>query len=230
MIASRCVLLMYNLVLLVFDLYLIMDTSFFLRSVIIGFTLAAAVGPISMLVIQRTLARGWVLGMASGLGVATADALFGLAGGLGLTAIAKALAHYDFWLRGAGGLVLIYLGIKIFTSVTSEGLETTERDRQLDTKGLFGAFTSIFLLTLANPLTIFSFAAVYTDIAADKLELTMNMAWVFAGSIFTGSGLWWLGLVSAVSLLRKKITPDMLKWINRIAGTAIVGFGVNLIL
>lgn len=207
-----------------------MEPSFFLRSVIIGFTLAAAVGPISMLVMQRTLARGWVLGMASGLGVAAADALFGLAGGLGLTAIAKALADYDIWLLGVGGLVLIYLGIKIFTSVTGEVIEHGGQDVKLETKGLIGAFASIFLLTLANPLTIFSFAAVYTEIAADKLELAANMAWVFAGSIFTGSGLWWLGLVSVVSLLRGKINPDLLKWINRVAGAAIVGFGVNIIL
>lgn len=206
-----------------------MDISFILRSVIIGFALAAAVGPIWLLVIQRTLARGWKVGLASGLGVASADAMFGLAGGLSLTALVKFIVDYDVWFRGVAGLVLIYLGIKIFTSVLGEVLEQTEKDRQAETKGLFGTYASIFFLTLANPLTIFSFAALYTGIASDKLDLGIGMAWVFAGSIFVGSGLWWIWLVSTISLLRESINLKLILWINRIAGVIIVGFGINII-
>lgn len=131
-----------------------MNIDFLLRSIFIGFTLAAAVGPISMLVMQRTLARGWVVGMASGLGVAAADGLYGLAGGLGLTAIATALANYDAWVRGIGGLVLIYLGIKIFTSKAGQEIARDETDEREDPNGLIGAFLSIFMLTLANPNVI----------------------------------------------------------------------------
>ena len=194
-----------------------------------GFALVAAVGPIWILVMQRTLARGWVVGLASGLGVAIADGLYGLAGGLGLSAITTVLSDFDIFLRIAGGLVLLFLGIKIFSTIPNVEFQAEAHSDRVDTQELFVAFSSLLILTLANPLTILSFAALYTGMGADVLELGSNSAWIFAGSIFTGSSLWWLALVSGVNLLSGKLDAHVFRWINRVAGVLIASFGVNIL-
>ena len=206
-----------------------MEITFIIRTIFVGFALAAAVGPIWILVMQRTLARGWVVGLASGLGVAIADGLYGLAGGLGLSAITTNLSDFDTFLRIAGGLVLLFLGIKIFFTTPNVEIQAGTHSDRVDAQALLIAFGSLFILTLANPLTIISFAALYTGMGADVLELGSNSAWIFAGSIFTGSSLWWLALVSGVNLLSGKLDAHVFRFVNQIAGAVIVGFGITIL-
>ncbi|MEK6221669.1 MAG: LysE family translocator, partial [Chloroflexota bacterium] len=205
----------------------IMDISFFLRSILIGFTLAAAVGPIWMLVMQRTLTRGWRAGLASGLGVALADSMFGLAGGLGFSVLASSFGDSLNLLRILGAVVLVYLGIRIMTARNV----LTDNGKAPDTiktnNGLLSDFGSMLLLTFANPLTVLSFAALYTSIGAESLGLGHNTAWYFAASIFVGSGLWWLVLVAGISILQRRLNPAVFLWVNRVSGAVIFGLGLQ---
>src|SRR5512143_860107 len=131
--------------------------SFYLRGLIIGFSIAAPVGPIGVLCIRRTLSDGRLYGFVSGLGAATADACYGTIAALGLTIVSTFLVEQANWLRLLGGLYLCYLGLKTFRSRPADrAVEATTREH-----GLLGAYASTLFLTLTNPLTILSFLAVF---------------------------------------------------------------------
>src|SRR5262245_4777720 len=131
-----------------------MDLSLLLRGLIIGFSIAAPVGPIGVLVIRRTLAEGRVAGLVTGLGAATADALYGCIAGFGLTVIAELLVSQTLWVRLIGGLFLCYLGVRSFLAAPAE------RAASAAGANLLGAYLATFALTLSNPTTILSFIAV----------------------------------------------------------------------
>src|SRR6266566_8617346 len=135
-----------------------MDQSFFLRGVAIGFSIAAPVGPIGVLCIRRTLAEGRGCGFASGLGAATADAVYGCVAGFGLTSVSNLLVSQQTWLRLIGGLFLCYLGVKSFFARQARSAAASKSG------ALTGAYASTFLLTLTNPMTILSFAAVFAGL------------------------------------------------------------------
>jgi threonine/homoserine/homoserine lactone efflux protein len=203
-----------------------MDPSFFIRGLLIGLSIAATVGPMSLLCIQRTLNRGQLYGLISGLGIATADGVYGSIAAFGLTLITNFLVSEQIWIRLIGGLFLIYLGIKTILS------KPAERAAVLKTKsnGYFGAYTSTFLLTLTNPLTILSFTAIFAGIGVGSAGKSILSATAVVIGVFTGSTLWWIILTSGVSLLRKKIIPQWLLWINRISGSIITLFGMLALL
>jgi len=132
-----------------------MEINFFLRGMIIGFSIAAPVGPIGVLCIRRTLAEGKASGLISGLGAATADAIYGCVAGFGLTFISNLLIHQQMWLRLVGGAFLCYLGFKTFFSKPSESTVT------IKSNNLLRAYASTLFLTLTNPMTILSFARLF---------------------------------------------------------------------
>ena len=138
-----------------------MDPALALRGFVLGFTIAAAVGPISLLCIRRTLAEGRVVGLVSGLGVATADATYGAVAAFGLTAITGLLVDWHRALGIVGGLFLLYLAWTTARAVPGEAATTTTRRG-----GLLGAFLSTLGLTLTNPMTILSFGAARRFVSA----------------------------------------------------------------
>src|SRR3712207_5845763 len=135
-----------------------MDTSLLLRGLIIGFSIAAPVGPIGVLCIRRTLADGRAAGLASGLGAGTADALYGCIDGFGLTFISSLLIGQQGWLKLIGGVFLCYLGIRTLLA------QQSERAAAVGGMGLVGAYASTLVLTLTNPTTILSFVAVFAGL------------------------------------------------------------------
>ena len=201
-----------------------MDTSFLIRGLIIGFSIAATVGPISVLCIQRTLHKGQLYGLISGLGVATADAVYGSIAGFGLTVIATFLVNQQGWIRLIGGLFLVYLGIKTILS------KPAERAAAAHANNFFGAYASTLLLTLTNPQTILSFAAIYAGIGVGGGKNSALSATLVVSGVFLGSTLWWCLLTGGVSLLRRKFTSRWLLWINRISGSVILLFGLLALL
>ena len=203
-----------------------MDLSFFIRGLIIGLSIAATVGPMSILCIQRTLNRGQLYGLVSGLGIATADGVYGSIAAFGLTLITNFLINEQIWIRLIGGLFLMYLGIKTILS------KPPERAAVLNAKttGYLGAYTSTFLLTLTNPLTILSFAAIFAGIGVGSASKSLFSAIAVVLGVFSGSTLWWIILTSGISLLRKKMNSQWLLWINRISGAIITLFGLVALL
>jgi threonine/homoserine/homoserine lactone efflux protein len=197
-----------------------MDPALFPRGFVLGFTIAAAVGPISLLCIRRTLAEGRAVGLASGLGVATADATYGAIAAFGLTAITSLLVEWHRALALVGGLFLLWLAWRTFTAVPGEAAHEVDRPR----RGLPGAYLSTLALTLTNPMTILSFAALFVGLgvtggdAAGAAVLTLG--------VFAGSASWWVVLVGLVGLLRSRITPLWLRRVNIVSGLLIGAFAL----
>jgi threonine/homoserine/homoserine lactone efflux protein len=196
----------------------------FLRGLVIGFSIAAPVGPIGVLCIRRTLADGRTAGFFSGLGAATADTLYGAVAAFGLTAISDMLIAQAPWLRIGGGLFLCYLGVTTF--LAAPPAETTPARAT----GLAGAYLSTLVLTLANPTTILSFVAIFAGFGAAARADSYAGAAVLVLGVFLGSALWWLVLSGGVSRVGGRLAPATLTWINRGSGLVIGGFGVLALL
>ncbi|MFL5664117.1 MAG: LysE family translocator, partial [Ktedonobacteraceae bacterium] len=175
-----------------------MYASFFLRGLLIGVSVAAAVGPMCILCIQRTLARGQLYGLVSGLGIATADGVYGSIAAFGLTVIINMFVSQQLWLRFIGGLFLLYLGIKTILR------KPAERAASAQASNFLGAYISTFLLTLTNPMTILSFAAIFAGLGVGGTSKSYLTAILVVCGVFAGSALWWCCLTSGISLLRKK--------------------------
>lgn len=201
-----------------------MDTAFLAKGLAIGFSIAAPLGPIGMLCIRRTLGDGRVAGLLSGLGAATADAIYGCIAGFGVVFVSTILLTQQVWLRLVGGLFLCYLGARTFLASPEERISAT------NPLGLAGIYLSTFFLTLTNPMTIISFAAIFAALGVGNTSGSYISAVTLVVGVFVGSALWWLILSSIVSLFRSKLKPGWLKWVNRLSGLVILGFGVLAIL
>ena len=200
------------------------DFALFIQGLVIGFSIAAPVGPIGLLCIRRTLTFGQLSGLFSGLGAATADALYGSIVGLGLTFVAGFLLRQQSSLQLFGGLFLCYLGIKAFLSKPQNKAITAVNHNTLSSYG------TTFFLTLTNPMTILFFAGVFAGLGMVNESIQYSSAVLMVMGVFIGSGAWWLILSSATSLLRNKVNERKLAWVNKISGMVILAFGVGAIL
>ena len=201
--------------------------ALFFKSFLIGFTAAATLGPIALVIIQRTLRHGRRVGLATGFGVALADGTYGLVGAVGLSALTQLLLEYRQVLAVAGGVLLVLMGIRAFRS-TIENPDIAEPS-QTRAQGMLGAAASIFLLTLSNPVTIMFFSAVYAGLMLSETRLvsvTPAGSGLFAAGVVAGSFSWWVILVSFISAVRHRFRLHQLGWLNKASGLAIAGFGV----
>ncbi|MDF2564209.1 MAG: Lysine exporter protein [Massilibacillus sp.] len=197
-----------------------MELIFFMKGIILGFSIAAPVGPIGVLCIRRTLANGIFNGVLSGLGTATADAMYGSIAAFGVTIISNFLFDHQFYLRFLGGLFLLYLGYTTYRSIPAETAAQTS------SKGIFGAYTSAFFLTLTNPMTIMSFAAVFAGLGIGTTGESYTLAGLLVFGVFLGSMLWWLLLSGMVNALRASFDTKRLKYVNQFSGFIIASFGI----
>jgi threonine/homoserine/homoserine lactone efflux protein len=206
-----------------------MDAGFFLRGFIIGFSIAAPVGPIGVLCIRRTLTQGRAAGFVSGLGAATADAAYGGVAGFGLTAISGVLIGQQRLLRLIGGLFLLYLGARTLAAgpASTAGPAGSGRPvEETDHRGLLGAYASTLVLTLTNPLTILTFAAIFAGLGLAAAPAEYGSAALLVSGVFLGSGTWWFILSGGAAVLRDRLRPGGLRWISRISGGIILAFGL----
>lgn len=201
-----------------------MGVTFLLKGLAIGLSIAAPVGPIGVLCIRRTLAEGRILGLVTGLGAATADGIYGCIAGFGLTFISNFLVSQQAWLRLIGGGFLCYLGLKILLSRASE------QAARVKGRGLLGAYGSTFLLTLTNPMTVISFAAIFAGLGLTAVSGNYIGAAALVSGVFLGSALWWLILSSGVGMFQRKLNHRSLQWVNRISGAVITGFALSALL
>ncbi len=196
-----------------------MELTYLLKGLVIGFSIAAPVGPIGVLCIRRTIASGRLTGLLSGLGAATADAFYGSVAAFGLTAVSSLLLRQQGLIRLAGGVFLCYLGARAIFS------RPASADDQPGRAGHLNAYLSTLLLTLTNPLTIVSFAAIYAGLGL-AARGTYPSAGLMVLGVFLGSSAWWLILSGVTSLLKSRISQGGLRWVNRISGIVIFGFGI----
>jgi threonine/homoserine/homoserine lactone efflux protein len=196
-----------------------------LRGIAIGFSIAAPVGPIGVLCIRRSLAEGRLAGLVSGLGAATADAVYGSIAGFGLTVVTAFLIDQTISLRIIGGAFLLYLGVKTFFAQPVRFDEDPSYSMRKST--LRRDYLSTFFLTLTNPLTILSFAAIFAGLGIGMDESSSYLsAGVLVLGVFLGSAFWWLLLSWIASLFRNKLNSTTLTWVNRLSGGIIFIFGI----
>ncbi len=201
-----------------------MSSDFFLKGLILGFSIAAPVGPIGILCIRKTLVFGRFSGFFSGLGAAAADTIYAIIAAFGLTFISNFLLAGQFWLRLIGGGFLLYLGWMTFHA------KPHSQSNNVSHTTLFNDFISTFFLTITNPITIFSFLAVFAGLGLSNIEGDYLQASMLVLGVFLGSALWWLTLSEGVTLFRNKISQNMMTWVNRIAGSIIFVFGIVVVL
>jgi threonine/homoserine/homoserine lactone efflux protein len=201
------------------------DIILFLKSLIIGVTIAAPVGPVGILCIQRTLTYGGRTGFVSGLGAATADALYGLVAVMGLTIVSDFLLDYQFWIQLWGGVFLFLLGWKTFTSQPA----TFKTGKSQATSSLKGFF-SVFLLTVTNPMTILAFIAIFGVFRVTGSDGGVVSALIVVLGVFGGSAFWWGTVAMVGGWLSSRIESDSLTMINRVAGIIITIFSSYILI
>jgi threonine/homoserine/homoserine lactone efflux protein len=194
-----------------------MDGTLFLRGLGLGFVIAAAIGPIGLLCIRRTLVDGALVGFVSGLGAATADAFYGALAAFGLTALTGLLISLRVPLGLAGGAFLIWLGLR---TMRTRPVATADAPAQ---SGLAGAYLSTLALTLTNPATILSFGAVFVGLGVVGGGFSGALSLVIG--IGLGSAAWWAVLAIAVSTLRRRISPRVIAGVNIASGALLIAFG-----
>ncbi len=200
------------------------DLPLLLKGAAIGLAISVPVGPISLLCIQRTLASGRLVGLVSGLGAATADAIYAAVAALGLVFISEILIGQQPLLRLIGGGILILLGLRIL--LTKPAKESTPAEKS----GLPSAYASTFVFTLTNPLTILFVAAIFAGLGAETINGNIFSGAPLILGVFLGSALWWFLLTGGVSLLRDRVTPRVIRWVNLGSGTIIALFGAAAVI
>lgn len=202
-----------------------MLTSVFLKGLIVGFLIAAPVGPVNVMCVRRTIMHGRLVGLVSGLGAAAADTIFGAIAAFGLSFVYELMMTERLWLGLGGAALLIVMGIRTLFAEPPRPTETP------DPPNLLGDFTSTLFLTLTNPVTILSFLAAFTafGVAAEPGEPVGLDDWVLLVGVFLGAGTWWLLLTETVALFHGRIPEGMLRWTNRVAGVVILAFAVAVL-
>ncbi len=195
-----------------------MHAGYFTNGALVGFCAAIPVGPIGVLCMRRSLSHGSKIGFISGLGAATVDAVYGGMAQFGMNLVADFLTRQHFWFSLVGGTILCLLGIR-----TCRAKPAASGDENQPADWLF-AYVSTLLLTLANPSTILSFAAVFAGFGMKVASTRLSAVWVVLG-IFAGSALWWLTLSSGVGFLRRRIGNRWLPVVNQISGVTLIGCG-----
>lgn len=194
----------------------------FLKGLAFGFILAATVGPMWVLCFRRTVAHGALAGLASGMGVAVADGLYGAVAAFGLTAISGFLLAHGFWIGLAGAAFLLWLGVRTLLARPA-ALQDEPNGKPAGSHA--AAFASTLGLTLANPPTILAFAAIFVGLGLASTTDYASAALIVAG-VFLGSAAWWLILAAGAGWLRNRIGPGWLRGINLVSGFTILGFAL----
>ena len=197
-----------------------LDSMWLIKGLLLGFSIAAPVGPIGILCIRRTLTQGMRNGLAAGLGAATADAFYGSIAAFGLTVITNLFVDNSLYFRIVGSGFLFYLGYGTFIAKPAPIKEEVYQD------GWIRAYLTTFFLTITNPMTILSFSAVFAGFGIVDAKDDFFSSCLLVTGVFLGSCLWWFMLSGTVQLLRHRFNYQRLIWVNRISGTLIVGFAI----
>jgi threonine/homoserine/homoserine lactone efflux protein len=201
-----------------------MDVSLFVQGIIIGLTLAAPVGPLALICIQRTVTEGRLHGIFSGIGVATADSFYAAVTFLGLTVISGLIIAQQYLFRFLAGVVLILIGIRVFLSIPSAISAKTEHETYLKD------YLSMVALAIANPLTLVFFVVILPGYGVVIHGTSFLSAAEFVAGVFFGSTVWWVVLCGSIGSVRSRLSGKNLGLINRVSGLLISCFGAGMLI
>lgn len=200
-----------------------MDALVFGKGLVLGIAIAAPLGPIGALCINRTLERGFWAGVAGGLGTALADGVYAALAATGFTALGSSLGFIQLPLQVVGGLFLLYLGL------SSLKPRVNVSAAPVAARGLMTTTAATFLLTIANPATILTFAGL--GLAAGQSAGEGDAAgFLLVAGVFLGSLAWWFFLSGVVSLLRSRLPEGFAVLVARISAFVLVAFGLVALL
>lgn len=194
------------------------------KGLVVGFLLAAPVGPIAVLCVHRTLSQSWLTGFLSGLGAAVADAIYGCVAALGLTLVSSPLVEHRNWLQVVGGAFLCIVGVRTYLS------KAVERRPAPKWPGQVGALFSALFLTLTNPMTFVAFAAIFASVGLGSVRDSRVDIGALVAGVFLGSALWWTILVGFTHAFRTKMTLERLGKLNKVAGVIVTIVGLTYLL
>ncbi len=201
-----------------------MDTTvFFLKGLVVGFVIAAPVGPVGILCIRRTLALGKLAGYTTGLGATMADTIFGFVAAFGLGFIAAELAGLQEMFRAFGSALLCLIGAMTLFDRRVSTPATPMRGNVITN------FASAFLITITNPITFVSFAGIFAAIGIPDITDDLTRGVLLIGGVFIGAGAWWSFLTTLAGLFRVRVTDVTIRYINRVSGILILAFGIILL-
>lgn len=196
----------------------------FVKSMAIGFCIAAPVGPIGMLCIQRSLSRGFRSGFATGIGAACADGIYGLLGALGIAGMATVLPMLSVTLKIGGGVFLLWLA----WAIAREAPAATPASRGAPSATVARDFLTTFALTLSNPMTILSFIGIFAalgPLSGSHDGPGWSTVSPMVSGVFVGSAAWWLCLSTATTTFSRAIPVSLMHRLSRISAIVITVFG-----
>jgi threonine/homoserine/homoserine lactone efflux protein len=223
-----------------------MNTAeFFFKGLMVGFLIAAPVGPVAVMCIHRTIAQGRIAGYVCGLGATVGDTIFGAIAAFGLGFIAAELIANQVWLRWVGSGFLIALGLKLALSrhltrraEAQERAQEREEDEAAEaapahhSQGLddhIGNFMSSFVVMVTNPITLVAFAAIFAAVDIGEIGEKTRWGLSLVAGVFAGAALWWTILINVASLFRRRINEQGILWVNRGSGALILAFGIVIL-
>jgi threonine/homoserine/homoserine lactone efflux protein len=193
----------------------------------IGLLVAAPIGPVNVLVIQRAVSRGFWGGLAAGLGAVIGDGLLAAIAALSVTAVSDVMNAYAGWIQLIGGMLLVAFGLALLFTRPALTIPLGQKSHLLDHAGII---PQTFFLTVTNPGAILGMAAMIGGLGSLIGGLnTYFEAMLLVAAVMGGSLLWWLGLSELIATIRHKLTEGRLKLINRIAGSVLIAFGLILL-
>lgn len=188
----------------------------FFKGAVIGFSIAAPVGPVGLLCIRRSLHDGRLAGFVTGLGAAAADTLYGLAAAFSLTALTDFLVGHRHAFQLVGGLFLLYLGVATLRARPP----VAAADRPATNLG--AVFLATFAITLTNPLTVLAFVGIFAGLGLGATVNTPATALRLVLGVFLGSAAWWIILSTGAAHFGRRLQSSGLRTLNLIAGSAIL--------
>lgn len=198
-----------------------MDLQFIIRGIFVGLMVSIPLGPIGVLIIQKTIHKGRLSGFVSGFGAAVADTFYATVASFGLGFVINFIKAQEFYLQLIGSIFLVFLGMRIFLTNPVKQL----RARNPRKKGLLGDFLSIFFLTVSNPIAVFVFIAVFAGTSVFGSSPTLRVELFIILGVLIGGVLWWYTLSTIISAFRSKFRLKQLFWINKTSGIIIAFLG-----
>jgi threonine/homoserine/homoserine lactone efflux protein len=196
-----------------------------LKGIILGLTVSMPLGPIGIILINRTIKRGMLSGFFSGLGLASADTLLALLAALGFTVIISFINQQRFIISLIAGLIMIGVGIKVFMSNPVKDM----RNREKANKSFWRDYYSVFVLSISNPYTIFIFVAFFSGVHIGNIRPELVPFFLIPG-VFIGTITWWFILSYFVSRFKRKIRLRVIVRLNKVAGIVIIVVGLIVLL
>lgn len=203
------------------------DVVYIFRGMLIGLMVSVPLGPMGVLIIQKTLHKGALSGFIAGMGAACADLFYATVAAFGLGIVVNIVKTHELILQLVGGIFLLIVGLKIYFD---NPLKQIKARKRVTKKGLLGDFLSLFFLTVSNPVTVIVFMAVFagTSVFGDSPTLVKEIM-VLLGVVLGGSA-WWYAVSTLVNIFRKRFKLRVLITINRVSGIIITILGGLVIL